>query len=326
VTAPSSEGGMRAVLDRTATRLRRRLLETEPTVLAVEVRPHSLGVVRLSQEGERRTVTAAASLDLPTGALSLSMTQPNILDPAGFSRTLKAVLERTGALEGGGVALVLPDPVARVALLPAAEVASRGRTDLEEMLRFRLKRAVPFDVREARVATLWPQGGTGQLVVAAIYRPILESYERALRDLGFEPGQVEITGLALAEHAALSLGDSALVNWDHGYVSIVILRDGWPILVRTLVGDFTASAEPVVREAANTILYYRERLAGAGLESASVRSAFLPPEAAAALLREPLGVEPRVLDPWAGLAPGDVGPATQALAGAAAALLRGVVA
>ncbi len=254
------------------------------------------------------------------------MTQPNIVDASAFSRTLKAVLERAGALEGGGVALVLPDPVARVALVPVAEVASRGRTDLDEMLRFRLKKTVPFDVREACLATLQPRGGTGQLVVAAVYRPVLASYEHAFRELGFEPGLVEIAGLALAEHAALPLGDSALVNWDHGYVSIVILRDGWPILVRTLVGDFTGSAEPMVREAANTILYYRERLAGMGLASAAVRSAFLPPEDAAALLREPLGVAPTVLDPWGGLAPGDHGPAAQALAGAAAALLRGVAA
>jgi hypothetical protein len=315
VSEPSTEGGLRSALSRTVTRLRRRLIETEPTVLAVEVRPQSLGVVRLGHEGDGRTITAAASLDLPAGALTLSMTQPNIVDASAFSRTLKAVLERAGALQGGGVALVLPDPVARVALVPAAEVAARGRTDLDEMLRFRLKKTVPFDVREACIATLVPRGGAGQIVVAA-----------AFRDLGFEPGLVEIAGLALAEHAALPIGDSALVNWDHGYVSILIMRDGWPILVRTLVGDFTGSAEPVVREAANTILYYRERLAGMGLASAAVRSAFLPPEDAAALLGEPLGVAPTVLDPWGGLGPGDHGPAAQALAGAAAALLRGMAA
>jgi len=322
--APPS--GLLATLGRQATRWRRRLVEAEATVLAVEVRPQSLGVVRVSQEGERRSITAGASLDLPAGALALSMTQPNILDPAGFSRTLQAVLERAGALQGGGIALVLPDPVARVALVPAAEVASRGRTELDEMLRFRLKKAVPFDVRQAHLATLAPRGAGGQIVVAAMYRPVLEDYERTLRDLGFEPGQVEITSLALAERAGLPLGDSALVNWDQGFLSIVILRDGWPILVRTLVGEFTAAPEPVVREATNTILYYRERLGGTGLSAATVRSAYLPPDDAVALLREPLGVDPTVLDPWGGLAPGDRGPAAQALAGAAATLLRGAAA
>jgi hypothetical protein len=116
------------------------------------------------------------------------------------------------------------------------------------------------------------------------------------------------------------------VNWDHGYLSLVILRDGWPILVRTLVGDFTGTPESVIREANNTILYYRERLGGMGLGAATVRSAHLPPDEAVALLAEPLGVAPTVLDPWGGLAPGDHGHAAQALAGAAAALLRGVAA
>jgi len=201
-------------------------------------------------------------------------------------------------------------------------LAARGKTELDEMLRFRLKKAVPFDVREARLAVVADRGASGLLLVAAIFRPVLEAYETTLRDLGYDPGRVEISALSLAERAGAPSLDTALVNWDHGYVSIVILRAGWPILVRTLVGDFTGSAQPVVREAANTILYYRERLAGTGLASAVLRSAFLPPEEAAALLREPLGVALTVLDPWAGQGAGDRGPEGQALAGAAAALLR----
>jgi hypothetical protein len=312
-----------SALGRGAGRWRARLLEPEPPLLAVEVRAESVGVVRVQREKEGLVPAAGAALDLPPGTLALSMTQPNLVDAPAFAHTLRAALERAGALQGGPVALVLPDPVARVALVPGAEVPSRRRAELDEMLRFRLKKAVPFDVREAVLAARPGRSAESPLLVAAIFRPVLEGYEQVLRELGFEPGQVEIAVLALAERAALADGDSALVNWDKGYVSIAILRDGWPILVRTLVGDFTASAEPVVREAANTVLYYRERLAGTGLRAARLRSAFLPPEDAAALLREPLGVAPAVLDPWAGLAGTERGPVGQALAGAAAALIRG---
>jgi hypothetical protein len=137
---------------------------------------------------------------------------------------------------------------------------------------------------------------------------------------------VEIGCLALADGAGQEDGDTALVNWDHGYLSLVILRDGWPILVRTLVGDFTGTPESVIREANNTILYYRERLGGMGLESAVVRSALLRTEEAIAILREPLGVLPMIFDPWAGHGPAGSLAAGQALAGAAAALLRGTAA
>ena len=53
------------------------------------------------------------------------------------------------------------------------------------------------------------------------------------------------------------------------------------------------------------MLYYRERLGGQGLAAAAVRSAVLPPDEAAMLLREPLGIEPQVLDPWERLGGGD---------------------
>jgi len=132
--------------------LRRRLFEPDYPLIALEVRPHSLGVVRLFREGKRLLLGAAASLDLPEGALTLSMTQPNITDAAAFGKTLAGVVERAGALAGGEIGLVLPDPVVRLALLPAPEVTGRGRRETEDLIRFRLKKALPFEAREARVA------------------------------------------------------------------------------------------------------------------------------------------------------------------------------
>jgi len=70
------------------------------------------------------------------------------------------------------------------------------------------------------------------------------------------------------------------------------------------------------------VLYYRERLGGAGLAGAVVRSSALPPEDAAALLAEPLGFAPEVLDPWALLGVKHGGIAAQAVAGAASCVLR----
>jgi Tfp pilus assembly PilM family ATPase len=307
-----------------ASDLREKLFRPEPPTLAVEVRPHSVSAVRTESGG--RAVVAAASLELHPGTLRISMTESNVIDAPAFGRALGSVLERAGALSGGPVALVLPDPVARISLLPRAEVTVKSRSELAEMLRFRLKKAVPFEVQDAQVGAVFPHDEEAPVVVAAMARPVLGPYEHALTALGYEPGQVEIGCLALADRAAVPDGDSILVNWDHGYVSLVILRDGWPILVRTLVGDFTQSPEPVVREANNTVLYYRERLGGTGLHAAVLRCASLRPEEASAALREPLGVRPALLDPWAGTAPVDNAMAGQALAGAAAVLLRGAAA
>lgn len=304
--------------------LRRQLLDPAYPTTAIEVRARSIGVVRLGREGRRLSLAAAASLDFPEGAVQLSMTQPNVVDPAAFRETLRAALERAGALHVGRVALVLPDPVARLALLPGSEVAAKRRKQSEELIRFRLRKAVPFDVRDARVA--FAGGGTrsaDSVLVAAVYRPVLEGYEEACRAMGLHPGLVELSGLALLNAAFGSLppADRLLVNWDEGYVTILLARGEWPILVRTLAGDAASSPDDVAREVGNTLIYYRERLGGTALAQVVVRSALLPAEEALRLLEGPLEMKPEVLEPWPALRAGDMGRVGQALAGAAACVV-----
>jgi hypothetical protein len=324
--APAGQAGKGAALAQAAARgtswLRRRLRDPERPLVAIEVRTRSVGVVRMAREGGRTVLGAAAFLELPEGCVKLSMTQPNLVDPGTFKTTLRAVLERAGVLDGGKVALVLPDPVARVSLLPAAEIKG-NRSQMDELVRFRLRKAVPFDVREARVAIVAGGARSGDpLMVGAIYQPVLEGYESACRSLGLHPGVVELSGLALlnAAFSARPVADRLLVNWDEGYVSLILARGEWPILVRTLTAEAVSSPDDIAREAGNTVLYYRERLGGPGLAEVVLRSAALPAPEAVALLAKPLELVPEVLDPWAWL--GGMTPAAgaHAIAGAAASL------
>jgi hypothetical protein len=304
--------------------LRRLFQEPERPLVAVEVRPGSVGVVRVRRDHGRPVLVAAASLDLPPATLQLSLTQPNILDPARFRQALKGTLERVGVLGGARVALVLPDPVARVSVVPAADVTARKAPEIAELLRFRLKKVLPFEIRDARMN--WCTAGgraTDPYLVAAAMEPVVGAYEEACLSLGLEPGLVELAGLALARAAVGGRreGDRLLVNWDDGYVSLILVRGDWPVMVRTLSGPATTSPAEVAREVTNTILYYRERLGGAGLAGGFVRTVAVPPAEAVDALREPMGLEPEVLDPWKLLgAAGPGGSASQLLAAAAACL------
>lgn len=305
-----------------AARAWRALLDPERPQVAVEVRPRGIGVVRLRREGRASVLAAAASVELPADVVRPSLTQPNLGDREAFRNALRAALERAGVLGGGPVALVLPDPVARIALVPAAEVQATRSSELDEVVRFRLRKSLPFDVREARVAHVRsPRAGDALLAVAAL-DGILESYEEVCRSVGLEPGLVELSGLALCRQAfgPESTGDRLLVNWDEGYATLVLVRAGWPALARTLMGPSVTSPAEVAREAAQTLLYARERLASPGLEQVLVRAAGLPAAEAMAVLEGPLGRAAETMDPWPALGTGDPGPAAQALAGAAACL------
>ncbi len=296
--------------------LRHFFLDPEPPLVAVEVRPRSVGVVRVVKEADRLALAAAASLDLAPGVLKPSISEDNLADPAAFRATLRSACERAGVVQGARVALVLPDPVARVSLLPASELPARGAAEAQELVRFRLRKALPFDVRDARVA-LRREGD--QVLAVTSSRLALDPYEAACRDCGLDPGLVELSGLVLTDAVLASRppSDRLIVNWDHGYASLLLTQGGVPTLVRTLLGPAADSAEALRREIEGTLVYYRERLGGQGLSGISVRSAaaelsLFPQELG--LPAEPIevfGVDDRRLP-------------LQALAGAAASLFRRV--
>ena len=304
-----------------AGRLWRALREPERPQVALEVRASGVGVVRTRRDAGRVVLAAASAVELAPEVLLPSLTQPNLADPERFRVACRSALERAGVLAGGPIALVLPDPVARVAILPAAELAGRP-SEVDELVRFRLRKSLPFDVREARVAHVRSPRAPDPVIVVAGLGSVLDGYEEVCRSLGLEPGLVELSGLALCRSAfAPGLpGDRLLINWDEGYATLILVRDGWPVLARTLTGPIVSSAAEVAREAAQTLVYARERLGSPGLEQAVVRASSLAVADVAALLEGPLGLVPEMADPWRALGTADAGPAAQALAGAAACL------
>ncbi len=296
--------------------LSRSFLRAPLPLVAVEVRPRAVCAVRLAREGGRLALGAAATSELPAGVLEVSLTRSNLLEPDSFRSALRATLERVGVLTGGAVSLVLPDPAVRVALVPASGL--RGR-DAAEVVRFQLHKALPFDVRNARLA--WRVLGE-QALVAVAPDEVVAGYEQALEELGLQPGLVEAAVLALADACAAveAEGDTLLVNWDVGYVSFILLRAGLPLLIRTLPGE--SSPEAVARHAVGTSQFHRDRLGGDGLARVLVRSAACPGEEALGVLGHALGQAPRLLQPWAQLGVAETGEAAQAVAGAAASVLR----
>lgn len=296
--------------------LSRALVQPPLPLVALEVRPGALAAVRLAREGGRLSLAAAGTVALPPGTLAVSLTRPNVVDVEAFRAAARAVLERVGALAGGPISLVLPDPAVRLALVP-----SEGRSrDAEEAIRFRLHKALPFDVRGARLAHA--PAGRDQVLVAVAPEEVVRGYEEALEGLGLEPGLVEPASLALlsALPPAPAAGDRLLVNWDEDYVSFVLTRGEQPLLLRTLPGE--GSPEAVARQATGTLQFHRDRLGGAGVAEAFVRSAAVPAAQAVAVLTRALDLEPRLVSPWAALGIGEHGDEAQAVAGAAACVLR----
>ncbi len=267
-------------------------------LVGIEVHETALGVAKIRRErGVAPILEAIVEQPLSPGVIEPSLSEPGVLEVDAFRAALHQALERAGALGERRVSLVLPDMVARIAILGEGEVSLLRGAPADDVLRFRLKGRVPFDIRDARLSCV-PAGkagnGGGWVVVAAL-REVLDGYEASCADLGLEVGRVELSGLALLRGlmASRPSGDWLLVQWCGTCVSLFLWREGVLALARTLAG--AAGPGEVVREVASTVLYHRERLGGQ-LTGAALRVVGHSLEETQALLEGPLGLWPEPVD------------------------------
>lgn len=265
--------------------LHRLFVAPDPPELALEVREESLGLVRARVEAGGVRLQSAAVLGLAPGTLRLSLTEPNVVDRPAFGAALGALLARCGAEGADRACVVLPDVVGRLRLFPEAELRASHPAQTLELARFRLKKALPYDVREARLAVALPKSGQAppaEGVVAVVARAVLESYEEACAASGLWAGRVELSSVALARGLARQPGTLLLVNRDHGWASLLLLRQGWPLLARTLDRESLPDDAALVREVRATCAFAGERLQAVP-DAVLLRDATDQPALAAAL-------------------------------------------
>ena len=205
--------------------------------LACEIFPGGVVAARReSRKGQQRSDDDALTFSyaqLAEGAVSPGLKQSNLNDPASISAAIRNALESGGARRKN-VTVIVPDAAARVFLLDFDSLPQRER-DAMPILRFRLRKLLPFDIEEAAISyqLLPPSGQQVRALVVAIPSPILAEYESAVRNAGFEPGAVLTS--TIASLAALRPGGPALIiNRSDGAITTAIVRQDDLLLHRTL--------------------------------------------------------------------------------------------
>jgi type IV pilus assembly protein PilM len=135
------------------------------------------------------------SRHLPEGTLAPGLNGPNVLNSEALRTAISGAL---GAIGGNSrdVTVIVPDAAIRVLLLEFETLPSKPQ-EIEPVIRFRLKKSLPFDVDEASVSYEVKWGNNGVHVVAAVSpRSIIEEYESAFREVGYFPGVVLPSSLA----------------------------------------------------------------------------------------------------------------------------------
>ena len=160
-------------------------------------------VIAARVNDSREFVEIHTSRALPAGVLAPSLTGKNINDPDVLSSVLADAL---GALNGRlrDVVAVLPDPAVRVVLLDF-DALPDSHEEAVSILRFRLRKSLPFDVEKTVISYHAYPSPEGLKVVAAVaLASVLEEYESAFARAGYAPGVVTPSSLA-----ALGVVDAA---------------------------------------------------------------------------------------------------------------------
>src|SRR6266568_833879 len=198
--------------------------------LACEIAADRVLAGRLTDNGGG--LEASAAQELAPGSVVPDLVENNLRQR---SSVRSGIEEALGSVAGRSkdVIAIVPDAAVRVMLVEFDTLPS----DYEEALgvvRFRLKKSLPFDVDKAKVSYHAQKVKNEVRVVAAVaMASVIEDYETAFRDAGFNPGVVLPSTLA-ALGAADAKRPTLVIKVDARTTSIAILSDDQLQLFRTL--------------------------------------------------------------------------------------------
>jgi type IV pilus assembly protein PilM len=157
------------------------------------------------------------------------------------------------------VIAIVPDAAVRVMLVEFDTLPS-DRAEALGVVRFRLKKSLPFDVDKARISFHAQTVNDEVRVVAAVgLTSVLEDYEAGFHEAGYSPGVVMPSMLA-ALGAADAKRPTLVVKVDAHTTSIAILNDEQLRLFRTLENTrgTAITGEQLAEEVYPSIVFFQD--------------------------------------------------------------------
>jgi len=226
---------------------------------AVELGPEGVLASALPGKNDPPVFAFAA---LRAGALIPGIAEPNLREPGMVLEAVRSALTDVSP-RTRSVTLVVPDTSVRVFVLDFDSLPAQAN-EVVPVLRFRLRKMVPFDAEHAGVSyqILSQNKSECRVLTAVIPAAILQEYEEAVRSAGYEPGVVMPSSLAAL--AAIDSEEAVLTAClSHVSLTTSITRGDDLLLYRTLElpVDPSRRLQEVQRDIAVAAAYFEDRLA-----------------------------------------------------------------
>ena len=221
------------------------------------------------------------------GVLAVSPVADNLLRPDAVKSALARIAPPNGAKRRPAT-VILPDYAARVSLLDFDSFPSSPEEQLP-LVRFRVKKTIPFDIDSAAVS-YWAQPASTKagvkkvdVVAVTVSLEILARYEAVFRSANLYPGEVTTSGLEALNLYGAS-GVAVIAKLTGNVLTVMAMDDGRLKLFRCLTieeaiveGACGADNEEILAVLNPTFAYIEDEL-GRKPEKLLLCGFALPPE------------------------------------------------
>jgi type IV pilus assembly protein PilM len=224
--------------------------------MAFEISEAGIAAARISHRAE------LDFLPLKPGTLSISPLKENVVDPDEFMSAVRSVANSQSSRKRKDAALILPDYCTRMAVVDFDSFPSDPK-EQSSLVRFRVKRSVPFDVDSAAVSYFPQPLDGGKRVDAVVVMSPLEvvaRYESPFRAAGLNPGLVTTSSLAAIELAPA--GGLSVFAKLTGHVLSVVVRQRTTIKLIRCLEMPGAELDDIAAVLLPTFVYIEDNLGG----------------------------------------------------------------
>jgi type IV pilus assembly protein PilM len=171
---------------------------------------------------------------LKPGVVSVSPLKDNISDIDEFAAAVRAAAGPQVGRKRRDVTVILPDYCARTAVLDFDNFPSDPKDQIS-LVRFRVKRSVPFDIDSAAISYAAQHSGGKKYEVVVVIAPleIISRYEAPFRAAGLAPGLVTTSSMAALELAP-ETGLNVVAKLTGHVLTVLVREKGTLRLVRCL--------------------------------------------------------------------------------------------
>ena len=283
--------------------------------VACEVSAERVVAARAAQGAQ--SLEAVNAQNLTAGAVTPGLQQANVVEREVLVKALREVLAPVAG-RSRDITLVIPDASTRILLLDFDTLPDKPE-DADSVVRFRLKKSLPFDVDASAVSFDRYTAENGVRVVAAVTpKSVVEEYEAVVREAGYNPGAVLPSMIA-----ALGVVDGSrptmVIKVEPGTTTFAIVDQNQLQLYRSLENGGTAVTGDSLVDDVNTSLVYFEDRYGTSVDRVLLTGVQSAQALQTAFGNSTIQVEELVSNSVAGVGVGTV--ARPALAGVAGALV-----